>query len=847
MSNLNKKISAIFHSTPFILSFLMFLMFLMRVVPIYHNVFTNWAWLHGNYVNFASDDAVYHMRLVYNTLGHFPWRVFFDPFTHFPYGNQIHFGPLFTLLIAAPAWVLGFGHPSAFLINAVGAFVPPILGALCLIPTYFIGKTIFGKTGGLIAAVTLAFLPGEFFQRSTLGFTDHHVAEVLFSTLVFAFLVQVFTSSESKKCYFFAVATGIALGLYLLSWPAAFLFSVIILLFFIAQFVVAYLHDQKLKRLLLIAAAVFLIPAVMVLPYSLMNPRLQLTYYSLAQPLIFFGHFVFLAMLCVVIQILRGFSVPKKVSPLVILVVIFIGLFLLRICAAETYAAMLSGIKILFNPSQGMLTVAEVWPSIVSRGTGEISFTAPWLNLLWAGPFSLIAFTLLVEKVGKDNKPNDLLLLIWGIGMMLAMFAQMRFAYYFAVNAALLTGYLGVQFLNYVTKFLYNKPGENKVPEHKFWLAVIGFFLFCFALIYPVTPFAPKYSYCYGARLLKNVYDTYLWLNQHTPDPQGQKIKTDFAYENGFYSIPKKLNSKFPYPKTAYGIMAWWDVGHQLTYVAERIPNANTFQQGIVEGDKSLGAAPFFTAVNENIALKDLNQIGTRYVMINNVVANTQYTAMLLWEGKKDVFDKQSTKNTSWQKKIGLKKITFSPDDKRFKDSMLYRLYYSDGKDLSHFRLIYESDGDYIVNVKTVEINTGKENRYFSIKRKDYQKALKIAWQAEQPAWLNRKKDKIVYGARPPVKEIKIFEKVKGAVITGKAPTGVEVDLSLDLKTNQGRIFTYKQTTTAENGQYKFVVPYPTTHMRGRGYDYAVEPLGKYVIKIGAEKRLVAIMEEQVN
>ena len=178
---------------------------------------------------------------------------------------------------------------------------------------------------------------------------------------------------------------------------------------------------------------------------------------------------------------------------------------------------------------------------------------------------------------------------------------------------------------------------------------------------------------------------------------------------------------------------------------------------------------------------------------------------------------------------------------------MLYRLYYSDGKDLSHFRLIYESDGDYIVNVKTVEINTGKENRYFSIKRKDYQKALKIAWQAEQPAWLNRKKDKIVYGARPPVKEIKIFEKVKGAVITGKAPTGVEVDLSLDLKTNQGRIFTYKQTTTAENGQYKFVVPYPTTHMRGRGYDYAVEPLGKYVIKIGAEKRLVAIMEEQVN
>lgn len=847
MLNLNKKISAIFQSTPFILSFLMFLMFLMRVVPIYHNVFTNWAWLHGNYVNFASDDAVYHMRLVHNTLGHFPWRVFFDPFTHFPYGNQIHFGPLFTLLIAAPAWVLGLGHPSASLINAVGAYVPPILGALCIIPTYFVGKTMFGKTGGLIAAVTLAFLPGEFFQRSTLGFTDHHVAEVLFSTLIFAFLVRVFTSLENRQRYFFAVATGIAFGLYLLSWPAAFLVSVIILFFFIGQFIIAYLHDRELKSLLLIAAAVFLIPAVMVLPYSLMNPRLQLAYYSLAQPLLFVGHFVFLAMLGAVIKFLRSFSIPKKIAPLIVLGIIFIGLGLLKIFAAETYTAMFSGIKILFSPSKGMLTVAEVWSSIVSRNTGEISFTVPWLNLLWAGPFSLIAFTLLVEKVGKDKKPNDLLLLIWSIGMLLAMFAQMRFSYYFAVNAALLTGYFGVQFLNYITPFLYNKPGESKVPEHKFWFAMIGFFLFCFALIYPVTPFAPKYNYWYGSRLTKNVYDTYFWLNQHTPDPQGQEIKTDFAYGNGLYATPKKINSRFPYPKSAYGVMAWWDVGHQLTYVAERIPNANTFQQGIVEGDKSLGAAPFFTAVNEESALKDLNRLGTRYVMISNAVANTQDLSMLLWEGKDIVLNRQCTKNISFQKKIGLRKFTFYPDDKDFVSSMLYRLYYSDGNDMSHFRLIYESDGDYIINVKTVEIHTGKENLYYSIKRQGYQKALKVAQQAKQPAWLNRKKDKIVYGARPPVKEIKIFEKVKGAEIAGKAPTGAKVNLSLDLKTNQGRVFTYTQITIAKNGQYKFVVPYPTTHMRGKSYDYAVEPLGEYVIKIGVNKRLVAVTEEQVN
>ncbi len=82
---------------PLLILLFMALMIYIRAVPTYSSVFTNWD---GGYVNVAADDAVMQMRLVHNTIEHFPDRIMFDPFTHYPFGSIIHFGPLFTLMIA---------------------------------------------------------------------------------------------------------------------------------------------------------------------------------------------------------------------------------------------------------------------------------------------------------------------------------------------------------------------------------------------------------------------------------------------------------------------------------------------------------------------------------------------------------------------------------------------------------------------------------------------------------------------------------------------------------------------------------------------------------------------------
>ncbi|GAI16774.1 unnamed protein product, partial [marine sediment metagenome] len=58
------------------------------------------------------------------------------------------------------------GSPSPHTIDAVGAYVPAILGTLTIIPVYFIGKELFNRWVGILAAALVAILPGEFLNRS---------------------------------------------------------------------------------------------------------------------------------------------------------------------------------------------------------------------------------------------------------------------------------------------------------------------------------------------------------------------------------------------------------------------------------------------------------------------------------------------------------------------------------------------------------------------------------------------------------------------------------------------------------------------------------------------------------
>ncbi|MDM7919743.1 MAG: STT3 domain-containing protein, partial [Methanosarcina sp.] len=136
----------------------------------------DYVFLSNGFVRFTSNDPWYHMRTLNVLLKNYPHRMFFNPMTNYPNGSYIHFGPLYDQMMAITSLILGMGNPGQHLVDTVGACFPAVLGALTVIPVYYIGKYLGGRKTGILAAILIAFAPGQFLQRSLLGFTDHHVA-----------------------------------------------------------------------------------------------------------------------------------------------------------------------------------------------------------------------------------------------------------------------------------------------------------------------------------------------------------------------------------------------------------------------------------------------------------------------------------------------------------------------------------------------------------------------------------------------------------------------------------------------------------------------------------------------
>jgi oligosaccharyl transferase (archaeosortase A-associated) len=840
----------------FLLLVLGAIMLFIRISPIYIKVFTNWPGGYGDFVSFSADDAIYHMRFVHNTLRHFPSRVFFDPFTHFPFGSQTPFGPLFTFIIAATAWIAGFGNPSPALTNHVAAYVPPIMGALCLIPVYFIARKMFGKTTAILAAFVLTFLPGEFLNRSALGFVDHHIAEVLFSTAACAFLIYALNASKTmgfqfshikhKKNHptlFYGLLTGITFGLFILVWQGALMFGAIFLIFFITQLLIDHFKNNNTDYLLVLASLTYIPPIIIVLPYILKVP---LTLYP-SNNIFVLAIMLALFSICYLLHItLRVNKLSRNLYPLALAAVFISIALVLKYFFPQTYSFMYDGCKLLFNPTPGMSTISEVHPSLFGRD-GKLTTQLFWDNLFWAMPLAIIGFGILVCRAYEKARPTEVFLLIWTLAILASACAQIRFNYYLAINAALLAGY---------TCYLILELISDLRPKIKFCIKIQKFcfstFFFVFALfiIDPIIMLLMDHTVPSGIHVSHEWYDTLIWLKKHTPDPQGKIINKNFDYAAGNYPVPKNLNSHYKYPKSAYGVMSWWDVGHQITYIAERIPNANPFQQGIIENNGKTGAALFFTSTNENKAVRNLNKIGTKYIIITNGMAFGKFRGMGIW----------ANDTKGWSKFINIKtklsakktaKLKVPIDSPKFLQSMMNRLFYNDANGLQHFRLIYETESDYRVHIRRAlvkkpdTIKISSSNLLF----KSYNKALSDVRKINR-ILINKDKGIYTYSARPPVKEAKIFEKVKGATISGNVPNDIvdntHVKLILKLKTKYGRIFTYKQITKVNKGKYKFVVPYPTTYMRGDGYSYDIKPIGNYKIQINDRIIKVFVPEKAV-
>jgi dolichyl-diphosphooligosaccharide--protein glycosyltransferase len=298
------------------------------------------------------------------------------------------------------------------------------------------------------------------------------------------------------------------------------------------------------------------------------------------------------------------------------------------------------GVFSIFTPAGAKLTILEVHPLLLP--SGNFTLDLAWSNFTTSFFISFISLGMLVYAAIKERSADITLFLVWSIIMLLAVLGQRRFSYYFAINAALLTGYFSWRILDFaglsklravskemakVTKKFKKrkktKAREKPLPRPRAaWVKVIIAGIAIFFLVF--SPNIDKAESLAKNRPLINQawYSSVEWLKDNSPEPFGDP---DFYYA----LYPPK--SSFEYPETAYGVMSWWDYGHWIMRIGRRIPNASPAGQ-----INAAEAARFLTAQDESSANQTRGVLGSKYVMIDSDMSTSKFYAFPRWTGSSE-------------------------------------------------------------------------------------------------------------------------------------------------------------------------------------------------------------------
>jgi len=610
----------------------------IRIALPYDQIFVNGG------VWFRETDAYYYMRNIENLFYNFPHFNPFDPYMLYPGGGAGLVRPFFAWFIAGIIRLVSVGVPTLHTMESIAAYMPAILGTLTLIPVYFIGKELFNRWVGVISAALVVILPGEFLHRSLLGFTDHHVAEVLFTTVCILFIIMAVKRAREREISFghilsrdwstitkplvYTLLAGVFLGIYLLTWQGGLLFIFVIFAYLVIQFIVDHLRHKSSDYLCIVGTPLFLIAFLMLLPILGGSSQDAIYRVSLSVAI------VVPIVLSIISRLMAGRALKPVYYPLTLLGLVVIGLVTFHAINPSLFQYMLDQFSI-FTPGGAALTVLEM-----QHLTPRIA----WGNFTTSFFISFISFAMLIYLAIKEKSADKTLFLVWSIIMLMAVLGQRRFGYYYAVNAALLTGYFSWKMLDIaglnklltkskevvraVKKFKKRKKKTREEAKPRTfmqprgaWVGVIvvGIVIF-FVVFFPNIPQAKMLASTPNVIMNEGWYSSTLWLKDNSPEPFDDP---DFYYE----LYPPK--SEFEYPETAYGVMSWWDYGYFIMQISHRIPNANPTQAGATRAGK------FFTAQNESSAQEVVEQykLDSEYVMIDYAMAILKFYAMVEWAG----------------------------------------------------------------------------------------------------------------------------------------------------------------------------------------------------------------------
>jgi dolichyl-diphosphooligosaccharide--protein glycosyltransferase len=802
----------------------------------------------------ASDDPLYNLRQVEQILANFPNYGWFDAMTQYPHGTSIYWGPLFPTVIAICCLITGAATRTEII--SVGLLIPPLMAAATVAIMYFVGKTCGDWKTGILASGFTAIITGQFFYRSLYGYMDHHIAEVLFSTLFCLFYMYAILSEKGtkielknpgsyKSLLLISGMAGIAYLLGLFTMPTMILFAMIAGIFTVIQFIIDMYRGRTSEYLLLINITIFLIAIIGLLVFGLKNTGIDLSTYSIGHIIAYLGMIIGTGILFLLQHYLR--DKEKYFYPAVLAGCGLIFTVFLYFAIPQLYTLLIYDLFSFFGQAPVTETVQE------ARGW---AVNLAWLTFNYGLLLMAGGVLVMIYKNIHNEHPEQVFALVWSIVMFFSTWQHVRYEYYLAINVALLAAvcvtflfsrglpdirrlFSGVSLPDEGAEVKENEPdtgaqtkkqrkSQKKVSRHvttNYPLVGVIFLAIGLSLLFAYTSVSYSYTNALASPTQMNSdwRESMDWMVNNTPETGVNYLK---IYDK----------NSFEYPAGSYGVMSWWDYGHLITYIAKRIPNANPFQQGVAGPD---GAAAYFMSTSEDKANAILDHDGTRYVVTDIEMDTGKFWAMSTWDN--------ATLATDPYQMILLVQSKDNPDSydptrmnkQEYFMTTISRLHNFDGSMGTPSQAYYiEYVNSSVTNVAYPVVITAQKTNATEAKLRAEQYNLKAlpGYHAEVmnpestadivhpidtvPALqhyrlVHESPDNVFSSSVVDVRYVKIFEYVKGAHIKGDGIIEVPV------VTNTGRAFTYRQVSV--NGE--FIVPYSTT-----GNPYGVKTTGKYTI-----------------
>ncbi len=842
-----------------ILVVLFFLVLYIRALPLINLGTTDVLNIVG------SDDPLYNLRQIEQIIANFPGYSWFEAMTLFPTGQTVPWGPLFTFICSVVCLLAGATTRTEIIQAAL--WVPPILGALMVPVIFFLVRKIWDWKAGLIAAALIAVIGGQFFFRSLAGYLDHHIAEVFFSTIYcIAYLYALDFCRKSsidfkqwhtlKYPIVVSCIAGVAYVLGFLTMPTMILFAFITALTTIGLFIYEYYHGRHGEYIVVINTVVFGIALIVSLFFQ-PSSGFALYFYSIGHPISYLLLIIGTIILYVLSRFLKG--KPWYSYPAIVIALMVVGILVMALTLPALFQTFIEGLQSFFGLSPYTVTIQEARPWTLGEAWAVFNFG---LLLMIGG------ILVLLYKNWKEYRPGNIFVLVWSFFVIIAAFREVRYEYYLAVNIALLGGICVAYVLERAwpdilamgkrtavkepepeqqqVKGSAKKKKADRISQKATRKAVsktkinyanilLAGLACAFAIIFAILSLQQQYAVASsgGIRMNQDWRESLEWMNTHTPE-------TGVDY----YTIYEK--DTFTYPATAYGVMSWWDYGHMITYLANRIPNANPFQAGVAGPN---GSATFFVSGMESATNEVANNQSTRYVVTDIEMATGKFWAMATWY---NTTEKQAPYQPTYYIPDPANPGTYQPltayTDLYFLTTVS-RLHNFDGSYTPAGEVYYVeyttsigTRSDQMVIAKATVMDAEEANASAARYNQQAQPgtgAAVISTNFIQPTTnipalshyrlVHESPTNVFSGSSPDVKYVKIFEYVPGARIKGE---GI---IELPLVSNTGRAFVYRQQST--NGE--FVVPYST-----EGNPYDVRAAGKY--KITGTGRQISVSEDAI-